>query len=946
MYVCLVVRPASDQGQTNRRVLPAHDHPITTTFPATIMSLVSTMAASNSATASVEQSTASEASPSTNEEGCIVPGHFSSIGIEDIFLVGPRSSTTLPISYLRPSIRTNDLAEGNEAADETADGCQVTNSIGGRFLSDEIVGKVKVSPKDFVVQEIAPKIRWTDIPAELRVADVPDVPRNGRDSKGNSKVPPSLLLSSKQDSEKVMSSDNKSLAQASQTKTTHFSSNSPEDDVAVVQNEKDMPVDLVGTEKSMDPMIILQKVLHQHKSKGDAQAIMGHFKTLHERAMNRLCRCPSGPTPPTTTTTVTHGLNKDTFCIDGIPSDSSCLLPPTAGVQAGGDRGSLHRAVRVAFPLLETKTLQTNGGACDEATPNNKVAASIQAEIDTSFAGLSSALLMPERDVVGLYRFRHRGVSKTPFLSSQEDRGNNRKRKRNDGKRNNKGKHNRADHSDKWEPTEQELRQNTDHFMVLPLRSDATKDERRLVHNTVSKGTRSLQTGTIHNFRATDESDPVSAVVVRWSTKARRALTMASSKTTHVLCVVRKYQREHLSMVQQLSAAFRCRQSDIGLAGIKDMHAVTSQFCTVAHSRPNRFHQAKSFLQEKRMGLRYLGQVDWGINQGDLGGNRFRVVLRDLHRVQVERTDTGGKETMVPCQLKHLQTRITAIQTHGFLNYYGEQRLGRVGSVDTVGVRGSDVGRAMLQRDFKKAIDLLMRGRLLANNNEAEPPAVVRARQVWQKSGGDATATLKAVPNSETMSRERTVLQGLKRYDNNPHDALKCLNYSVRSFWINAYQSLVWNAMASRRMALYGASVVPGDLARNRKTGEVQLVDEKTLTDFEFSDVVLPLPGHRVQYPQNEVGRCYEAFLARDNVRFERDAPLEATAKGAYRNVVVKVESLVLNWYSDDGDVSDDRSRTDKEGAVSNVELQFELPSGSYATMMLRELMTTTIRRD
>jgi hypothetical protein len=55
-------------------------------------------------------------------------------------------------------------------------------------------------------------------------------------------------------------------------------------------------------------------------------------------------------------------------------------------------------------------------------------------------------------------------------------------------------------------------------------------------------------------------------------------------------------------------------------------------------------------------------------------------------------------------------------------------------------------------------------------------------------SNGNVDLTLSAFPRGNGLARERTVLKGLKRYGKDkPLDALKCLNFNVRMFWINAY---------------------------------------------------------------------------------------------------------------------------------------------------------------
>lgn len=74
---------------------------------------------------------------------------------------------------------------------------------------------------------------------------------------------------------------------------------------------------------------------------------------------------------------------------------------------------------------------------------------------------------------------------------------------------------------------------------------------------------------------------------------------------------------------------------------------------------------------------------------GDLQGNRFHVVLRDL----VADSDES------------IENALSKIKKNGFLNYFGLQRFG------TSDVPTHVVGLAILREDWQEAIDLLLKPR-------------------------------------------------------------------------------------------------------------------------------------------------------------------------------------------------------------------------------------------
>jgi tRNA pseudouridine13 synthase len=303
-------------------------------------------------------------------------------------------------------------------------------------------------------------------------------------------------------------------------------------------------------------------------------------------------------------------------------------------------------------------------------------------------------------------------------------------------------------------------------------------------------------------------------------------------------------------------------------------------------------------------------------------------------------------EVLVPCEKEHVLAMASRVQKWGFINFYGEQRLGTPGHTFDVGVRAFDIGRALLKQDFAKAIDLLMAGRMICHGtNNGESPEIRHVRQVWKESGGDANLTLKVIPKGDALARERIVLQGQKRYGSgDPLAALKCLHFTVRTFWINAYQSFIWNKVASERLKRFGANVVRGDLYRlpDGEASDVRVVGDD-LPSIDISQIILPLPGYAIIYPANEIGALYHDFLKMDDIRFDRDAPSESTAKGSYRPLIAFAEGVEVIF-----DCREDRKADAIDtapGTITTFKLKFDLPRGSYATMLMREMMLTTVAR-
>lgn len=100
--------------------------------------------------------------------------------------------------------------------------------------------------------------------------------------------------------------------------------------------------------------------------------------------------------------------------------------------------------------------------------------------------------------------------------------------------------------------------------------------------------------------------------------------------------------------------------SDVGFAGLKDRHAVTTQWFSVRRPAGDKAGWPKLELE----GVRVLqeGRHQRKLRRGAHTGNRFRLALRDI-------TETSGD----------LSERLLKIRDAGVPNYFGEQRFGRGG---------------------------------------------------------------------------------------------------------------------------------------------------------------------------------------------------------------------------------------------------------------------------
>jgi tRNA pseudouridine13 synthase len=192
----------------------------------------------------------------------------------------------------------------------------------------------------------------------------------------------------------------------------------------------------------------------------------------------------------------------------------------------------------------------------------------------------------------------------------------------------------------------------------------------------------------------------------------------------------------------------------------------------------------------------------------------------------------------------------------------------------------------------------------------------------------------------------------------------------MRMMFLHALQSYLWNKAASFRIKNLGPEVVVGDLvlvsSKNLSSGtdepfpEVKVVelDDINANRYSMEDVVLPLLGTKTQFPKNESGKLFENILTEHNVTAIMISEMLAkdfNSAGDYRKLICRPTDVNFDIieYSDElqpllqtdfmklNDIPVDGCSVEKVDKIRILAMivGFSLPSSSYATIFLRELM-------
>lgn len=129
----------------------------------------------------------------------------------------------------------------------------------------------------------------------------------------------------------------------------------------------------------------------------------------------------------------------------------------------------------------------------------------------------------------------------------------------------------------------------------------------------------------------------------------------------HVLLKIKKRGQNTQWLAREIAKLAGIKERDIGYGGLKDRHAVTTQWFSVDVSGRQEADWALLNFESDIAGVQVLLVVRHRrkLRRGTLTGNNFNIVLRDL---------CGEHED--------INTRLEAVRDNGVPNYFGEQRFG------------------------------------------------------------------------------------------------------------------------------------------------------------------------------------------------------------------------------------------------------------------------------
>ncbi len=374
----------------------------------------------------------------------------------------------------------------------------------------------------------------------------------------------------------------------------------------------------------------------------------------------------------------------------------------------------------------------------------------------------------------------------------------------------------------------------------------------------------------------------------------------------HLYLFIEKKSATTHDLIRRVAKAFRVKRGSVGHAGLKDKHAVTRQHLSVHLPGTTKADDAAAL---ERLASYPHAQVLWAdrhinkLRPGHHGGNRFALTVRNV----------------APTAVIRARPVLEKLAAEGFPNYYGDQRFGYRHN-------GHLLGRHLLKLEHQAFLDAL-----LGDPHDDEHETAHTARAAYEC--GDLHTALEYMPKS--LRAERQALDAL-RQGKDAAPAARAVDGAQRDLLVSATQSAVFNTVVDARVrAGTLGRLVPGDLAWKHDNRSVFPVDETTAKKENNPDGRAPTnqvspsgpqPGPGMTNPTGDVLTAERAALA----AFD----LSETDLHDHRDLRTDGRRRPLREHLEHPELS---GGVDDRGAYLKV--AFTLPRGSFATMVMREIM-------
>ena len=306
--------------------------------------------------------------------------------------------------------------------------------------------------------------------------------------------------------------------------------------------------------------------------------------------------------------------------------------------------------------------------------------------------------------------------------------------------------------------------------------------------------------------------------------------------------------------------------------GLKDANAQTEQYVYTY----KKLHSLEK-IQGKKYSAQRIGFVKKPISKKDMIGNFFEIKISNSS-----------------------QPLSIFLDDEKILNFFGYQRFGSKRPITHL------VGKSIINGDYEKALDYILN---FTSEYDSEKNNHLRKLISERKSESEV---IQLLPHS--MDIERNLLKQLS-IDKDPKNAIRSIPLALRRFYLQAYQSFLFNKTLSLAFEYEEElfSPITDDVCfdKNAQLGKFENISTQRLA--------IPLIGHSY-YKKSRfdyyIKKILEEELLTPKDFFIKDFQ-EISLDGGFRNTSINLQNSSTDEYL----------------------VKFQLSRGSYATIVLREIL-------
>ena len=383
----------------------------------------------------------------------------------------------------------------------------------------------------------------------------------------------------------------------------------------------------------------------------------------------------------------------------------------------------------------------------------------------------------------------------------------------------------------------------------------------------------------------------------------------------HVFARIEKRGLTTPHAVKAIARALGVRERDVGVAGMKDRYAVTTQWVSLP---PPVTPEAVRALAID--GVKVLEAIRHGhkLRTGHVRANRFKLRVRGVDPDAIERA-------------RAILARLA--EAPGAPNFYGEQRFGRDGDNAAKGrallAERGERGRAGRVEPVNAAgldpVDAsgIETAEATDEMPESEASEAAAARDELPAAGADAASDTDAERDRREGQRRA------KRKGKRTGREAGTRDERMDRLMVSALQSELFNAWLAARLAdgLYRDAVV-GDVMHKVGGGLFECADAAVDGPRVRAGEIIPtgpMFGGSMRRPIEGSAEAVreQAILDAAGLTIGQFAVARAIAEGTRRDAAIAVVDVTLEVVE----------------AVAGIDIAFTLPGGAYATVVMRELM-------